>query len=299
MSPEQALGEPTDWRSDLWALAVLAFQCLTGKLPFFHEALGGLLTQILHEPIPSIREANPQLPKAVEDWWHRAAEREPARRFQTAHEMSDALAAALGVSERLAVPELVPCSEALSVDLSDVEEASGSAAEFVARLGSDAPVAMNTGELVTRFRRRVRSRSAWTWGVALAGLSALVALGWFAQTTSLFRAPTSPAVLAPAPAMVAPAPPAPRPTVAPVQDAGAAEQAAGTGSPEAGVEADAGPSPAEPRNGVRPADVWPTPRAPDMPSLERPNGDPPRPRAPVRRRSWRPLQEPGTRDYGI
>ena len=82
MSPEQALGEPIDWRADLWALGVLAFQCLTGKLPFWHEAIGGLLTQILYEPLPSIREANPALPKAIEDFWHRAAERDPGKRFQ-------------------------------------------------------------------------------------------------------------------------------------------------------------------------------------------------------------------------
>jgi serine/threonine-protein kinase len=183
MSPEQALGEKTDWRADLWSLAVLAFQCLTGKLPFFHEAIGGLLTQILYEPIPSIREANPKLPEAVEAWWRRASERDPERRFQNAAELSDALAHALGISEPLAVPPVVPCSEALNVDLGDFEEAPDSAYEYAARMGSDAPVAMNTGALVTQFRRRVRRRSA-AWGWAFVG--ALVPMGvaavfWFRE----------------------------------------------------------------------------------------------------------------------
>jgi serine/threonine-protein kinase len=182
MSPEQALGEPTDWRSDLWALGVLGFQCLTGKLPFLHDALGGLLSQILYEPIPSIRAANPALSPRVEAWWRRASERDRERRFQDAAELSDALADALGLRTRLAVPKLVPNSEALTVDPVDFEDASGSAVEFAERMGSDAPVALDTGELITRFRRKVRRRSAWVWGLIAAVLSALFGAGvWFRE----------------------------------------------------------------------------------------------------------------------
>jgi serine/threonine-protein kinase len=177
MSPEQALGERTDWRADLWSLAVLSFQCLTGKLPFFHEAIGGLLTQILYEPIPSIREANPALSEAVEAWWRKASQRDPEHRFQSAAELSDALAVALGIEEPLVVPPVVPCSEALRVDVSDFDDAPGSAFEYAARMGSDAPVAMNTGDLITQFRRRVRRRSAWGWVVAGALVSATLGAG--------------------------------------------------------------------------------------------------------------------------
>jgi serine/threonine protein kinase len=211
MSPEQALGNGTDWRSDLWALGVVAFECLTGKLPFFHDALGGLLTQILHEPIPPIRGYNPALPVAVEAWWQRASAREPERRFQTAAELSDELARALGVSEPLTVPNLEPCSEAHRIDAMAFDDASQSAAEFAVRLGSDAPVAMDTGEIITQFRRKVRRRSVWRWGAVVAVVSGLVGLGvWLrGRVPDLYFAPR-----ADVPALVEPAPARPGPSVA-------------------------------------------------------------------------------------
>src|SRR5579862_2716336 len=47
MSPEQAQGtRAVDFRSDLWSLAVIAFQCITGRLPFDSDALGDLLMRI-------------------------------------------------------------------------------------------------------------------------------------------------------------------------------------------------------------------------------------------------------------
>jgi serine/threonine-protein kinase len=52
VSPEQARGRPIDHRSDLWSLGVIAFQCLTGQLPFEGTALGELMGQILYEPLP-------------------------------------------------------------------------------------------------------------------------------------------------------------------------------------------------------------------------------------------------------
>jgi serine/threonine protein kinase len=102
MSPEQARGDPTDHRSDLWSLGVIAFQCLTGWLPFSADALGTLFGQILHDPIPAPSERAPHLPAAVDEWWRKAAQREREERFQSAAELSDALAAALGL-ERIVV----------------------------------------------------------------------------------------------------------------------------------------------------------------------------------------------------
>src|SRR5579859_5200600 len=53
MSPEQAQGtKAVDHRSDLWSLAVIVFQALTGKLPFESEALGDLLVRIIVAPVP-------------------------------------------------------------------------------------------------------------------------------------------------------------------------------------------------------------------------------------------------------
>jgi serine/threonine protein kinase len=172
MSPEQALGKPTDWRSDLWTLGVLCFQCLTGRLPFTHDALGGLMLLILQAPIPKIREANSELPQALEAFWQRAAERDPERRFQSAGELSDALGAAMGIDEMLAVPSTLPCS----VHISSANEhpwtaPSDGAIRIVGRRASDAPVALTTANLISRFRSRWRRPALWFWGIAAIGSS--------------------------------------------------------------------------------------------------------------------------------
>ena len=60
MSPEQARGvDVVDHRSDLWSLAVVAFECLTGKLPFDGPALGEVFAKILFEPLPVPSEVDP------------------------------------------------------------------------------------------------------------------------------------------------------------------------------------------------------------------------------------------------
>ncbi|WP_437594060.1 protein kinase domain-containing protein [Sorangium sp. So ce1000] len=98
MSPEQAQGTKSiDHRSDLWSLAVVVFECLTGKLPFNSEAFGDLLLKIMVKPLPVPSQLAP-VPPGFDAWWARAASREPEARFQSAKEFCDALAIALDVA---------------------------------------------------------------------------------------------------------------------------------------------------------------------------------------------------------
>ena len=107
MSPEQIRGEVADWRADLWSLAVIAFQCLTGRPPFDNEALGQLMGAILYERIPRPTEFNPELTRAIDAWWQKASDRDRELRYQTAKELADALGDAIG-SSRLPVPSMLP-----------------------------------------------------------------------------------------------------------------------------------------------------------------------------------------------
>jgi serine/threonine protein kinase len=100
MSPEQAQGLRTiDYRSDLWSIAVITFRCITGVLPFRSEALGDLLVKVIVQPLPVPSKTTVGIPPAFDAWWARAAERDPAKRFQSAKELAESLALALGVSQ--------------------------------------------------------------------------------------------------------------------------------------------------------------------------------------------------------
>jgi serine/threonine-protein kinase len=96
MSPEQIVGERPHRRSDLWALGVVAFECLTGKRPFGGETLGAVTLAIHTLASPRPTAVNPALPPAVDDWFHRACARHPEERFGSAREAAEGLREALG-----------------------------------------------------------------------------------------------------------------------------------------------------------------------------------------------------------
>jgi serine/threonine protein kinase len=102
MSPEQAQGDrQIDHRSDLWSLGVIAFQCLTARLPFESEGLGSLVLKICTGPIPRPSDLA-IVPPGFDEWFARALTREPDQRFQSAKEMAAALRTVLTGEEHSA-----------------------------------------------------------------------------------------------------------------------------------------------------------------------------------------------------
>jgi serine/threonine-protein kinase len=98
MSPEQVKGiSEIDYRADLWALGVIAFQCVTGELPFDSEGVGDLLIKISIGDIPVPSKIFPSIPANFDAWFLRACDRDPAKRFQSAREMAVALGGVVGV----------------------------------------------------------------------------------------------------------------------------------------------------------------------------------------------------------
>ena len=99
MSPEQARGDANvDHRSDLWALAVLAFRCATGRTPFVAQDVTALLLAILSAEVPRASSLVEGLPRALDGFFERALRRVKEERFQTARELARALREACGAS---------------------------------------------------------------------------------------------------------------------------------------------------------------------------------------------------------
>lgn len=83
MSPEQARGAITvDHRTDVWALGVIAFECLLGYPPFVASGLASLVMQICAQPLP-VPSAHAAVPLGFDAWFARACARAPADRFAT------------------------------------------------------------------------------------------------------------------------------------------------------------------------------------------------------------------------
>jgi serine/threonine-protein kinase len=91
MSPEQAEGTKlVDHRTDLWALGVIAFECLVGRRPFEGDALGSLLLAICTRPLPVPSAKGLDLP-GFDAWFKKACARELGERFQSARELASEL----------------------------------------------------------------------------------------------------------------------------------------------------------------------------------------------------------------
>jgi serine/threonine protein kinase len=93
MSPEQAHGaKQVDHRTDLWSLGVIAYLCLTGRLPFVAVGTGHVLVKICTEEPPPPSEINDALPPEVDAFMLQALAKDPEERFQSAREMGTAFA---------------------------------------------------------------------------------------------------------------------------------------------------------------------------------------------------------------
>jgi serine/threonine protein kinase len=92
MAPEQGLQGLCDQRSDLYSLGIVFYEMLTGFTPFDGDTPLAILLKHLHDPLPLPRQIDPALPESLEKIVLKALEKDPANRYQSCQEMTDALA---------------------------------------------------------------------------------------------------------------------------------------------------------------------------------------------------------------
>lgn len=210
MSPEQVTARvDVDHRSDLWALGVLAYEALTGQLPFEGPSYTAVMAAIGIGRFDAPSQRRPDLTPALDAWFKRALAYDREDRFSSAGEMAAALRAALGQPAAQRQPPTVQQLPA-----------------FGHTLLSQQPTASQ--------QPGPRRRAALIAGVALVALL-LLGVGLFAirglhgaEATLPEPAPVTAPVTASAPE-VAPAPvtaPAPVPVVAPAPEVASASASA-------------------------------------------------------------------------
>ena len=87
ISPEQVKGKRGDARSDIYALGVMLYEMLTGKVPFTGPNPFVIMNdRLLNNPVPP-RELDPAIAPQLQEIIYRAMEREPSKRYASAHEL--------------------------------------------------------------------------------------------------------------------------------------------------------------------------------------------------------------------
>lgn len=187
MSPEQAAGQPVDGRSDVYALGVVLFEMLTGRVPFEADSFMGVLTLQMFSapPAPSALVPPGTIPKGLEAVTLRALAKEPADRYPT----MDAFAEALRTAN---TAPLLPRGP--TVRMPDAPRSSPDLIDRMERIALEVDA-------------RERRRSWWLAAAVVVGVAAVT----LAVTLSLVRpSPRSARASAPAPA------PTPTPLAVPV-----------------------------------------------------------------------------------
>ena len=87
ISPEQARGEMTDEKSDIYSVGVMLYEMLTGQKPFDGETPVAIALQHMQTPPKPPREINSSIPEGLEEITLKAMQKEPSMRYQTAGEM--------------------------------------------------------------------------------------------------------------------------------------------------------------------------------------------------------------------
>ncbi len=95
MSPEQASGAPVDHRTDLYALGILTFECLTGRLPFDTDEMSEILSLVAYGKLKRPSSMMPGLPRAFDAWFAKATCFKPEGRFESARDLAAALRSVL------------------------------------------------------------------------------------------------------------------------------------------------------------------------------------------------------------
>jgi serine/threonine-protein kinase len=104
VSPEQAVGEPVDARSDLYSLGVVGFYALTGRLPFEADTPADVVTKHLTVPAPAIASMASAVPARLAQAVDRCLAKEPLRRYRNAEAFAEAIDQAFEHAKEIPAP---------------------------------------------------------------------------------------------------------------------------------------------------------------------------------------------------
>jgi eukaryotic-like serine/threonine-protein kinase len=313
MAPEQARGGQIDRRADLFAVGTVLWEVLADKRLFKGEGEADTLNRVLFEPIPKLRDINPEIEVALEVVTMKSLDRDPEKRFPTAAVFADELEKAARASssiasvrevadyvqkvlgqdigqQREAVRAWLAQSEPSRTELDDrdiivgvggapVTTASSSAVSIPPKTISPAMPSSGLLSEITRARRKRRDRILWG-GAAVSVLivgGILVGLPRHDGTEALSGAGSSSATPPAASIHAASPAPTPAPTPVPAPTVTAVPPPTAVATPPSSAPVVETPAP------PTPTPQLPRPAAKPTPVSQLPPVTPPRPRPPPSR----------------
>lgn len=147
MSPEQALAQEIDGRSDIYSLGVVLYQLATGRLPFDIKSPTDAVMKHMKEVPPPPRQIQPGLPTAVADVITKSLAKKPEERYQTGEEMAQSLRRAMGTLTDKDVTTFATATDHAVVSMMTQLE-SASAAVMPSRMDSDETFEGNVDRII-------------------------------------------------------------------------------------------------------------------------------------------------------
>jgi eukaryotic-like serine/threonine-protein kinase len=194
MSPEQIAGRDVDRRADLFAFGIVLWELLARR-PLFHGDAAAVMSRIVNEDVPGIREFRPEVSPALEAIALKALRRDPQARYATADEMRSALEGFLRGRDEPALDRQLArvMNDTFAVTRDEVRARmkafldrmpSGNDGSQVSDRHSDLPILVegsgpHTPPATSGNAASARPMPRWTWLVLAVGVSvaSVVALG--------------------------------------------------------------------------------------------------------------------------
>jgi eukaryotic-like serine/threonine-protein kinase len=224
MSPEQASGSKNiDYRTDIWSLGIIAFECITGQRPYESDSLGALVLAICTGE-PRVPSRYAPVPAGFDGWFARCAARDPTDRFQSTREAAAALWSVCTSAGDLSAFDRVSAAPAMSRGTSAVEAATSPRSDLATPNQRAALTQAGAVALTISGLKKPPNKSRFVMLIGLTGLvlvGAVTALGaWLrldapskhdagqptalAGSTAAMSEPTITAMVVPAPLAVNP-----------------------------------------------------------------------------------------------
>jgi len=180
MSPEQVKGLAVDARSDQYSLAVVAYEMLSGQVPFKAESTLALMYRIVHEPPPPLRQVRGDVPVPVEEVLAKALAKDPGDRYPTVGAFVEGLARALAGQKskvkaaKAITPPVPPPTSRRERGLTPAEAAPVQRVTPSGQRGGLAPTAISAAAAPAAEPCAAPRRHFPLWLLALAGLTIVV-----------------------------------------------------------------------------------------------------------------------------